>query len=78
VPGDRCVPALPKYADSLYYATYRATGFPIAIRLVEGDGHPQGKDRMVVTSVRRNLEGAEAVRRLRGVLAFASAARTHI
>jgi hypothetical protein len=78
VPGDRCVPALLRYADSLYYAIYLATDCPIAIRVIEGDGHRQGKDQMAVTGVRRRLEGAEAVRRLRGVLACASAARTHI
>jgi hypothetical protein len=68
-PADTCARYLIKYRAHLRYDQYLAAGFPIASGIIEGACRHLVKDRMDITGARWSLAGAEAVLRLRSLLA---------
>jgi hypothetical protein len=68
-PVDRCADYLLKYREFLRYDQYLVTGYPIATGVIEGACRYLVKDRMEITGARWSLKGAEAVLRLRSLLA---------
>ncbi len=68
-PADDCARYLVKYRAFLRYDQYLAAGFPIASGVIEGACRHLVKDRMDITGARWSLAGAEAVLRLRSLLA---------
>lgn len=68
-PAEACARYLLKYRAYLRYDQYLAAGFPIASGVIEGACRHLVKDRMDITGARWSLAGAEAVLRLRSLLA---------
>ena len=68
-PIDSCAGYLVKYRDQLRYDEYLAAGLPIASGVIEGACRHLVKDRMDITGARWSIQGAEAVLRLRSLLA---------
>lgn len=68
-PVDRCANYLLKHKDYLRYNQYLEAGFPIATGVIEGACRYLVKDRMELTGARWSLQGAEAVLRLRALVA---------
>jgi hypothetical protein len=66
---DTCANYLDKYAEFLRYDAYLADGLPIATGVVEGACCYLVKDRMEKTGARWSTSGAEAVLRLRSLMA---------
>lgn len=66
---DKCAQYLLKYRDFLRYNLYLAQGLPIATGVIEGACRYLVKDRMALTGARWRLAGAEAVLRLRALIA---------
>ena len=67
--ADECARYLGNKKDYLDYATALAKGWPIATGIIEGACRHIVKDRMDITGARWGLEGAEAILRLRAVIA---------
>ena len=67
--ADEAARYLDNKQDYLGYATALATGWPIATGIIEGACRHIVKDRMDITGARWGLEGAEAILRLRAVIA---------
>ncbi len=67
--ADTCADYLTAKAPCLDYATALAKGWPIATGVIEGACRHLVADRMAITGARWGLEGAEAVLKLRAVLA---------
>jgi hypothetical protein len=67
--ADTCAAYLTAKAPYLDYATALAKGWPIATGVIEGACRHLVADRMAITGARWGLEGAEAVLKLRAVLA---------
>ena len=67
--ADECARYLDNKKDYLDYATALAKGWPIATGIIEGACRHIVKDRMDITGARWGLEGAEAILRLRAVIA---------
>jgi hypothetical protein len=67
--ADACADYLTAKAPYLDYATALAKGWPIATGVIEGACRHLVADRMAITGARWGLEGAEAVLKLRAVLA---------
>ena len=68
--ADECARYLDNKNDYLDYATALAKGWPIATGIIEGAcRHIPVKDRMDITGARWGLEGAEAILKLRAVIA---------
>jgi hypothetical protein len=68
-PVDTCANYLDKYAEFLRYDAYLADGLPIATGVIEGACRYLVKDRMEKTAARWSTSGAEAVLRLRSLMA---------
>lgn len=68
-PVDTCANYLDKYAEFLRYDAYLADGLPIATGVIEGACRYLVKDRMEKTGARWSTTGAEAVLRLRSLMA---------
>ena len=69
-PGaDECARYLQNKKDYLGYATALKKGWPIATGIIEGACRHIVKDRMDITGARWGLEGAEAILKLRAVIA---------
>ena len=66
---DKCANYLLKYKDYLRYDQYLSAGFPIATGVIEGACRYLVKDRMDITGARWSLDGAEAILRLRAIIA---------
>lgn len=66
---DTCANYLLKYQSFLHYDQYLIAGFPIATGVIEGACRYLVKDRMERTGARWSLTGAEAVLRLRALVA---------
>lgn len=66
---DKCAGYLLKLRDYLHYDQYLALGLPIASGVIEGACRHLIKDRMDVTGARWTLAGAEAVLKLRALVA---------
>ncbi len=66
---DECARYLDNKNDYLDYATALAKGWPIATGIIEGACRHIVKDRMDITGARWGLEGAEAILKLRAVIA---------
>ena len=66
---DKCANYLLKYKESLRYEQYLSMGFPIATGVIEGACRYLVKDRMELTGARWSALGAEAVLRLRALIA---------
>jgi hypothetical protein len=66
---DHCADYLLKYRDYLRYDEYLAKGFPISTGVIEGACRYLVKDRMDITGAKWSLAGAEAVLKLRALLA---------
>ena len=67
--ADECARYLDNKKDYLDYATALRNGWPIATGIVEGACRHLIKDRMDITGARWGLEGAEAILKLRAVIA---------
>jgi hypothetical protein len=67
--ADECARYLDNKKDYLDYATALAKGWPIATGIIEGACRSIVKDRMDITGARWGLEGAEAVLKLRALIA---------
>ena len=67
--ADECARYLDNKQDYLDYATALAKGWPIATGIIEGACRHIVKDRMDITGARWGLEGAEAVLKLRALIA---------
>ena len=67
--ADECARYLGNKKNYLDYATALAKGWPIATGIIEGACRHLVKDRMDITGARWGLEGAEAILRLRAVIA---------
>ncbi len=67
--ADECARYLDNKKDYLGYATALKKGWPIATGIIEGAARWLVKDRMDITGARWGLEGAEAILKLRALLA---------
>ena len=67
--ADKCSNYLLKYKRYLRYDKYLAAGYPIATGVIEGACRYLIKDRMDITGARWGLQGAEAVIKLRAIIA---------
>jgi hypothetical protein len=67
--ADECARYLQNKQDYLGYATALRQGWPIATGIIEGACRHIVKDRMDITGARWGLEGAEAVLKLRALIA---------
>jgi hypothetical protein len=67
--ADECARYLDNKKDYLGYATALQKGWPIATGIIEGACRHIVKDRMDITGARWGLEGAEAILKLRAVIA---------
>ena len=67
--ADECARYLQNKKDYLGYATALQKGWPIATGIIEGACRHIVKDRMDITGARWGLEGAEAILKLRAVIA---------
>ena len=67
--ADECARYLDNKKDYLGYATALRNGWPIATGIIEGACRHIVKDRMDITGARWGLEGAEAILKLRAVIA---------
>lgn len=67
--ADECARYLDNKKDYLGYATALAKGWPIATGIIEGAARWLVKDRMDITGARWGLEGAEAILKLRALIA---------
>ncbi len=67
--ADECARYLENKNDYLGYATALRKGWPIATGIIEGACRHIVKDRMDITGARWGLEGAEAILKLRAVIA---------
>jgi len=67
--ADECARYLENKQGYLGYATALAKGWPIATGIIEGACRHIVKDRMDITGARWGLEGAEAVLKLRALIA---------
>jgi len=67
--ADECARYLDNKQDYLGYATALAKGWPIATGIIEGACRHLVKDRMDITGARWGLEGAEAILKLRALIA---------
>ena len=67
--ADECARYLENKQDYLGYATALAKGWPIATGIIEGACRHIVKDRMDITGARWGLEGAEAILKLRALIA---------
>lgn len=67
--ADECARYLDNKQDYLGYATALEKGWPIATGIIEGACRYIVKDRMDITGARWSLEGAEAILKLRAVIA---------
>ena len=67
--ADECARYLDNKKDYLDYATALRKGWPIATGIIEGACRHIVKDRMDITGARWGLEGAEAILKLRAVIA---------
>jgi hypothetical protein len=67
--ADECARYLNNKQEYLDYATALAKGWPIATGIVEGACRHLIKDRMDITGARWSLEGAEAILKLRTLIA---------
>ena len=67
--ADECARYLENKKDYLGYATALRQGWPIATGIIEGACRHIVKDRMDITGARWGLEGAEAVLKLRALIA---------
>jgi hypothetical protein len=68
-PVEACAGYLTKYKDYLRYDEYLRDGLPIATGVIEGACRYLVRDRMEITGATWKLNGAEAVLRLRSLLA---------
>ena len=66
-PVDTCARYLRNHAPYLAYHRYLKAGYPIATGVIEGGCRYLVKDRLALTGARWNLDGAEAVLKLRAV-----------
>jgi len=67
--ADECARYLDNKKDYLGYATALDKGWPIATGVIEGAARWLVKDRMDITGARWGLEGAEAILKLRALIA---------
>jgi hypothetical protein len=67
--ADECARYLQNKQDHLGYATALAKGWPIATGIIEGACRHIVKDRMDITGARWSLHGAEAILKLRALIA---------
>ena len=67
--ANKCARYLQNKQDYLDYATALAKGWPIATGIIEGACRYLVKDRMDITGARWGLEGAEAILKLRALIA---------
>ena len=67
--ADECARYLENKQDYLDYATALSNGWPIATGIIEGACRSIVKDRMDITGARWGLEGAEAILKLRALIA---------
>jgi hypothetical protein len=67
--ADECARYLDSKKDHLGYATALRKGWPIATGIIEGACRHIVKDRMDITGARWGLEGAEAILKLRSLIA---------
>ena len=67
--ADECARYLDDKKDYLGYGPALAKGWPIATGIVEGACRHIVKDRMDITGARWSLEGAEAILKLRALIA---------
>jgi hypothetical protein len=67
--ADTCSDYLLKYKNYLQYDKYLQAGYPIATGVIEGACRYLIKDRMDITGARWRLQGAEAVIKLRAIIA---------
>jgi hypothetical protein len=67
--ADECARYLENKQDYLGYATALRQGWPIATGIIEGACRHIVKDRMDITGARWGLEGAEAILKLRALIA---------
>jgi hypothetical protein len=67
--ADECARYLENKKDYLGYATALGKGWPIATGIIEGACRHIVKDRMDITGARWGLEGAEAILKLRALIA---------
>ena len=67
--ADDCARYLDNKKDYLGYATALEKGWPIATGVIEGAARWLVKDRMDITGARWGLEGAEAILKLRALIA---------
>jgi len=67
--ADECARYLENKKDYLGYPTALEKGWPIATGIIEGAARWLVKDRMDITGARWGLEGAEAILRLRAMIA---------
>jgi hypothetical protein len=67
--ADECARYLDNKKDYLGYATALDKGWPIATGIIEGAARWLVKDRMDITGARWGLEGAEAILKLRALIA---------
>jgi hypothetical protein len=67
--ADECARYLENKKDYLDYATALKKGWPIATGIIEGACRSIVKDRMDITGARWGLEGAEAILKLRALIA---------
>jgi len=67
--ADECARYLDNKKDCLDYATALTKGWPIATGIIEGACRHIVKDRMDITGARWGLEGAEAILKLRAIIA---------
>jgi hypothetical protein len=67
--ADECARYLENKEDYLDYATALKEGWPIATGIIEGACRHIVKDRMDITGARWGLEGAEAILKLRALIA---------
>ena len=67
--ADECARYLDNKKDYLGYATALAKGWPIATGIIEGAARWLVKDRMDITGARWGLQGAEAILKLRALIA---------
>lgn len=68
-PIDSCANYLINHREYLHYDQYLAAGYPIATGVIEGACRHLVKDRMDITGARWTLKGAEAVLKLRSLVA---------
>jgi hypothetical protein len=79
--ADDCARYLLTYKALMRYDAYLAAGLPIATGVIEGACRHLVRDRMDITGARWGLEGAEAILRLRSLVAsgdFAEYWRFHL